>query len=275
MEGETPAPQPRRMTRRERLRGPQFGIGGVLGKGFRIWARSLATLIVLMVIIYSPLILYQGVRIAAGTAPNATGGFGFMQPGFWIERLLNALSTAAVIYTVFQRLRGEQAGIGASLRICMSRFLPVLGAAILYFVATTGPIVPFILVFPSNPPEAIGLLMLGAAASLYLCLVLWVAIPPVLVEDLGSVDALKRSAALTDGYKGQILVINLVVWVIVIAGWIAARMARDSPRALVGAQLAVTLLVGALAATMTAVGYHDLRRAKEGVGVDDLLKVFA
>ena len=263
------------MTRRERLRTPQLAIGGVLGKGFAIWARSLVTLAVLMVIIYSPLILYQGVRIAGGAAPNAAGGFGFMQPGFWIERLLNALSTAAVIYTVFRRLRGERAGIGDSLRICMSRFLPVLGAAILYFVATTGPMVPFILVFPSSPPAAIGLLMLGAAASLYFSLVLWVAIPPVVVEDLGPVDALKRSAALTHGHKGQIFVINLVVGVIVGAAGIAALMLRDSPAAFVAAQLTVTLLGGALAATMTAVGYHDLRRAKEGIGVEDLLRVFA
>ncbi|MHC4163790.1 MAG: hypothetical protein ACYSUM_16815, partial [Planctomycetota bacterium] len=106
------------MTRAERLRAPEFSIGGVLGKGFAIWGRSLPTLTVLMVIIYSPLIVYQALRIAGGSVPAVVGGFGLMEPGFWIERLLNALSTAAVIYTVFQRLRGARAGIGDSLRIC-------------------------------------------------------------------------------------------------------------------------------------------------------------
>jgi hypothetical protein len=37
----------------------------------------------------------------------------------------------------------------------------------------------------------------------------------------------------------------------------------------------VALVLGALNATVAAVGYHDLRVAKEGVGVEDLVKVFA
>lgn len=276
MEEERPAPQPRRMSRAERARAPQFGIGGVLGKGFSIWGRSLPTLIVLMVIIYSPLILYQGVRIAGGTVPAMVGGLDFAEPRFWIERLLNALSTAAVIYTVFQRLRGERARIADSLRNCMSRFLPVLGTAFLYTVATTGPMVPFFLVFEANPPAGIALLLLGSAASVYLSLMLWVAIPPVVVENRGPVDALKRSVALTHGYKGQIFVITLVVGIVAAIPFIfVVVLTQDDPEAFAVAQLPITLFAGALAATMTTVGYHDLRHAKEGIGVDELLKVFA
>ena len=56
---------------------------------------------------------------------------------------------------------------------------------------------------------------------------------------------------------------------------IVGFLARGSAEAHVIAELAIMPIAGALAATMTAVGYHDLRRAKEGVGVDELLRVFA
>lgn len=259
----------------ERLRAPQFGIGGVLGKGFSVWGRSLVTLVALMVMIYAPLILYQVVRLAGGMASPNPGGFGFTEPAFWIERLLNALSTAAVIYAVFQRLRGEAGGIGESLRVCMSRLLPVLGAAILYFLLTAGPYLLAILVFSVSPPAAIALSLLAAAASIYFSLLLWVTIPAVVVEGLRPVAALKRSAVLTRGVKGQIFVINLVVGVIVGVGGVVAYFVAGSAAGSIIGQLVVIVVMGALTATVTAVGYHDLRRAKEGIGVEELLKVFA
>jgi len=275
MEEERPAPQPRRMTRAERARAPQFSVGGVLGKGFSIWARSLVTLAILMVIIYSPLIVYQGVRIAGGTVPEVVRGFGFLEPRYWIERLLNVLATAAVIYTVFQRLRGERATIADSLRHCMSRLLPVLGTVLLYIVATTGPMIPFYLVFEASPPAGIALALLGLAAAIYLSLMLWVSVPPVVVENRGPIGALKRSVALTHGKKGQIFAINLVVGAVAAVPIVTIMfLPRGNAEALAFAQLPFTLLVGALGATMAAVGYHDLRHAKEGVGVDELLKVF-
>jgi hypothetical protein len=263
------------MTRAERARAPQFSVGGVLGKGFSIWARSLVTLVVLMVIIYSPLIVYQGVRIAGGTVPEVMRGLGFLEPRYWIERLLNALATAAVIYTVFRRLRGERARIADSLRHCMSRLLPVLGTALLYIVATTGPMIPFYLVFKASPPAGIALLLLGSAAALFFSLMLWVVVPPVVVENQGPIGALKRSVALTHGKKGQIFLINLVVGLVAAVPFVIVMfLTEGNPDAFAAAQLPVTILVGALGATMTAVGYHDLRLAKEGVGVDELLKVF-
>ncbi len=265
------------MTRRERLRGPRFSVGGVLGKGFSIWGRSLPTLVVLMLLIYSPLILYQGVLVLSEAAPEMARTFEFMQPGFWIERLLNALSTAAVMYTVFQRLRGTRSGIGEGLRVCVARLLPLLGTAILFFVATNAPTVPWFLIFETSPALAVFVGLLGVAVSVYLSLMFWVAIPAVVVEGLGPVAALKRSIGLTHGYKGQIFVINnLVVGSLMLAAYLAVfYFVTRNPESLVLLRLIVTLVLGALAATVTAVGYHDLRRAKEGIGVDELLRVFA
>ena len=81
---------------------------------------------------------------------------------------------------------------------------------------------------------------------------------------------------LTHGCKGQIFVINLVLGVVFSVPFVMVIvLAHGNPEALAVAQLPVTLIFGALAATMTAVGYHDLRQAREGIGVDELLKVFA
>ena len=57
-------------------------------------------------------------------------------------------------------------------------------------------------------------------------------------------------------------------------GMVSAIFAEISEFAGTLAEFAVTLLMGALGATVVTVGYSDLVRVKEGTGVDELLQVF-
>ena len=262
------------MSRPQRLRMSQFTVGGVLGKGFSAWGKGVVTLTILMTIIYSPLVVVRVMLLVAEPSPDV-GILALFGAGFLLERLLGTLATAAVIYAVFQQLRGERAGVGGSLRICVSRILPVLGAAILLFMATVLPMVPGMLLWTANRSAGIVVFLLGLAVALYVSLMLWVAIPPAIVENAGPLNALKRSVSLTHGHKGQIFLIMLVVGFIVgAAGGVAGFATAASRVGSVVAELAITILGGALGATMTAVGYYELRQSKEGVGVEDLIKVF-
>ncbi|MHC4547665.1 MAG: DUF6159 family protein [Planctomycetota bacterium] len=276
MEEERPAPQPRRRTRSEQLRAPTFSAGSVLGSGFAVWAKSLGTLLLLMLIVYAPVVLYKGLQLAGGVLPEDGGTTEWEVGEFLVEWLLGIVATAAVIHAVFQRLRGERAGVGDSLRRGMARLLPVLGASLLYAFIVFLPLLPGVaLVFLGQPIAGVFLAVAGFVGAVYFSCMLWVTVPAVVVEQAGPVDALKRSVALTHGCKGNIFLVLLVTGAIGgFAGMVLGVVSLTSFTASVMLGLVITLLVGALTSTMNAVGYHDLRLAKEGIGVEELLEVF-
>jgi len=259
MEEERPAPQ-------QRVRTTEFRAGGVLGKGFAIWAKSLPTLLLLTLFAYSPLLIYKGVELS-GERPFLD------RATLWGERiatlLLGFLVTAAVIYAVFQGLRGERASVLACLRTVLVRLLPVIGTAIILAVAVALPLVGVVLLASIHPIAGI----LGAFFVAYVYCMLWMMIPVVVVESVSPFAAFKRSVVLTHRNKRRLGLVLLAVWTIRIGAWVVIGW-KTSGDTRVVVELAAILVIGSLEATMTAVGYHDLRHAKEGIGVDELLKVF-
>jgi hypothetical protein len=266
MEEERPAPQPRRRTRKQRLRTTEFSAGGVLGKGFAIWAKSLPTLLLLTLFVYSPLLIYKGYELA-GERPFVD------RVNFWGEiiagLLLGFLATAAVIYAVFQRLRGERASVLGGLRTVLVRILPVMGAAILLAVAVALPLGLAGLLAVLHPAAG----LLGTFFYVYVYCMLWMMVPAVVVERASPFTAFKRSVALTHRNKLRIFLVLLAVWAIRLGVNYVIRTETSGDTSVV-LELAAMLVGGSLEATMNAVAYHDLRQAKEGVGVDVLLKVF-
>lgn len=265
MEEERPAPPPRAGP--QRLRSPGFGVVGVLGTGFAVFAKGLLPLLLLTVLVYSPLLVYKAVELY-GERPFLD------RTTIWAEvigrLLLGFMATAAVIYAVFERLRGERPKLRDSLRVALVRILPVAGAAILQVlpVAVTAGAAMYLFAIHF----VAGLLALFFVAYVY-CM-LWMMIPVVVVERAGPFRAFRRSVVLTDGYKLRIFVILLVVWVLRIgAAYVIAKLSHGDAAIILW--LVATLVVGALEATVNAVAYHDLRRAREGVGVEELLRVFA
>lgn len=263
MDGETQGPPPRR-------RGPRAGELSpvrVLRRGLLACAGSFPSLLLLVVLVYSPLLLYKGVELS-GERPflERTTTWGEL-----IARLLlESLATAAVIYTVFQRLRGERAPLRESLRTVLARILPVFGAALLQVGVVAVTALAAGLLASIHP--AAGFLALFFVAYAY-CM-LWMTIPAVIVERAGPFSALKRSVVLTDGNKARIFLVLLVLWAARLgAAWLIGRETSGDTGVVL--DLAATLLLGMVEATMNAVAYHELRRAREGVSLDDLVKVFA
>jgi hypothetical protein len=54
----------------------------------------------------------------------------------------------------------------------------------------------------------------------------------------------------------------------------AKNIVKD-PVVVLWVDLLVTVVLGSILAIANAVGYHDLRVAKEGVGIEELVSVFA
>lgn len=285
----TPGPRPTRPRYDRYRQSDEFTVGGVVGKTFSVWWRKLLTLLLIMVLIYSPLVVYKGIQVVGEPFSTEVFDFESDEPEFrsdvfWriVAELVGALllsfiAQAAVIYAVFQELREERVSVGESLRVALLRLLPVLGVTLAMFIVLGS--VPFLLGLLLGLGGAAVLLLalpLGAVWFFYFWCVLWVSVPAAVVERPGVFGALNRSAKLAAGHKWRILAILLILVAIQWgSGFIVGVANLASVEAGLVLELVITVLLGALTATAAAVGYHDLRRAKEGVGVEDLVKVFA
>lgn len=231
----------------------------MIGRSFPIWLRNFVPFTILSLIVYLPLLVYAFVTFGGGEVTEAAEKR-YDLISTVAGRLLDLIVTGAVVYGVFQQVRGQPAGLVDCLRVGLTRLLPVLGVGIIVGI----------------------LVALGTVAlvipGIILQLMYWVAVPVAVVERLGVVGSMKRSAQLTSGVKGTIFLILLVLFLIqfaVIFGVVVAASASDSAAFQVLITLLVAIPFGALTAVTNAVAYHDLRVAKEGVGIEELVRVFA
>lgn len=176
-----------------------------------------------------------------------------------LAMMLSLIFTGAIVYAAFRTLRGEPVSIGESISRGMARFAPLFGASLL---ASLGILV--------------GSLLLIVPGLILMCV--WsVIIPVCVVERLGVMDSMRRSAVLTRGYRWPIfalLLISIVFSVLVV--WLVTFCAALFGNLLVlGIVMAVaTAIPGAFQSVLTALIYYELRGVKEGVSLDNLANVF-
>lgn len=133
--------------------------------------------------------------------------------------------------------------------------------------------------------------------GIYISMVLFLAVPAVMVEDIGPVEALKRSAALTQGHRGTIflaflgvLLVNIVLACIITSSGASmggeAMEAYDAtgqaqtPSALgLVVEGAISWTISALQsmalAALGAVAYVRIRGMRDQVNAQELAEVFA
>lgn len=202
--------------------------------------------------------------------PNEMGGenYWLFVSGLVLSGLvLGFLLSATLVYGTVLELRGGRAGIFQCISRGLGSLLPVIGIGILVsLIVGLGSLLLII-------PGIIAFLML------------WVAIPVAVVERPGVMASLSRSRALTKGYRwplfGLILILVILGGIIsAIAGGIVglggffATGEATSPFVLLAINVVVQGFSGALIAVASAVAYHDLRIAKEGVSAEQIAAVF-
>ena len=171
--------------------------------------------------------------------------------GIWLQ--------AGLAFAVVRHLRGGRPGFLETFMQSLRMLLPALLIAAIVTIAT-----------------GIGILLL-VVPGVIIALVLWVAVPAAVVERSG-LRALGRSAQLTNGYKGQIFGLALILTILeMVAGSVVAMvsstvMAHPVP-AFVVLQLCGVVLSG-IWATAVSVTYHDLRVLKDGVDTRPVARVF-
>ncbi len=239
-----PAPSPR-----------PFSAGAVIGRSFSTWFGNLVPFSVVTLLVNVPVFAIEAL------APEG-GSSGLEAAARVVSGLANLVVTAALTYGVLQSLRGESVPLGRLLGSGFSKMGSVLLVSIGFGL----------IVF-------LGFVLLVVPGVVALC-ALYVAVPAVVVEDVGPGEALGRSRTLTKGNRWGILAVALVVGVVTfVVAAVGGALVRLGASALPHPvppllSTAIVALLTPLGACAAAVAYHDLRVAKEGVDTAALVKVF-
>jgi len=168
------------------------------------------------------------------------------------------IAQAMILYIAFQYLRGQPASLSDAAQKGLGRFFPLLGAVILFGLGVW-----------------VGLLLFIVPG--FMLMARWfVAVPACVVEKLGPVASLTRSAALTKGYRWKIFGMFLLIWLasLIVGGLIGLLVGVLGPFMTLLANFVWTAIWAAYFNSVWVMIYHDLRVAKEGVDVGQIAAVF-
>ncbi|MDQ3363928.1 MAG: hypothetical protein M3680_00650 [Myxococcota bacterium] len=248
----------------------RFGIGSVLGTGFKIWFKNLLPFMLITSLIYIPVLIW-GIATVQGE-PELVGYVKsletFTRASIMIVPLSNIFVSAALTYGVVMELQGQHASIGSCIATGLSRFFPVLGVAFLTALAVAG-----------------GTLLLIVPGIIIFCM-LYVATQASVLERPGIMGALRRSRELTDGHKMEIFGLlfllglmnfgatKIIETIMVDPTTITPENVYGVIRKYMYVDLARAVIVGSIGAVMAAVAYFQLRNEKEGTSASELARVF-
>lgn len=255
----------------------RFEMGGVVSRTFRVIADNALVFLALTALLSLPAVIYTQFSIVAGFFGYHVAtlvGLGSLGPvleqtviGFVISLIFTNLLEAAITHGTVVSLNGGKASFGECLSTAISNILPLLAITLIATVAVL-----------------LGTLVL-VVPGIILMLMLCVSVQTRVVEHKGIMDSLRRSAELTKGYKGQILGLFAIYFVLSIAIQLLTRrltglvMLAQAGTAYTILYLVVAVLVQIVFGLLNAVGttsiYYELRLAKEGIGAEQLAAVFA
>jgi hypothetical protein len=248
-----------------------FGIGNVLGTGFRVWLKNVIPFLLITAVVYAPLMLWM-VSLVHGDMTAER-----LQHIAWqlivvtvLASLVNILVSSALTYGVVMELRGQRATLGACIATGLSRLFPALGVGILSALCILG-----------------GTLLLFIPGIIVFCM-LYVAVPASVLERPGVVGALRRSRELTRGHKMEIFGLVFLLWLlgfgvtkisqlIVLPNMGDPNHIEETLRGMatnVYVSLLEQMVIGSISAVMAAVAYYLLRAEKEGTSATELAAIF-
>jgi hypothetical protein len=181
-----------------------FRAGQVLNRTFTVLSRNLLPFCLVSLVASLPNIL---VYAPTGIAPDrfdVWSGVGV------VRAMLFALSQAAVLHAAVDDMRGRPINLIESLKLGLRRSFPVLGVAICVLIlAALGAVALF---FP----------------ALMVITMVFVAVPACVVERLGPIKSMERSARLTKGHRWKVfgLWIATLIVGLIRAEWITCRRRR-------------------------------------------------
>lgn len=236
----------------------EFRAGPVIAKSLALLRRHLLKFLLLSILAALPPLLLAAYP-AAVHRPLDPNYLALALGSGLLTLFLLALCQPAILFGAFQTMRGRDFDLAEALGKAVERLAPVIGVSLLMLAA----------------------ILAGSLLLLVPGLVLWtmfmVAVPVCVVERLGPIGSLRRSAALTKGNRLRLFGLFLLLLV----GLTALRYLVDLVGVSIGGRLVAGIfdvgfdaLSTAFELVAIAVVYHDLRVAKEGIDIERLASLF-
>jgi hypothetical protein len=234
--------------------GGDLRVGNVLSRAFEVCSANFVLFGAVMLVVSLPDLVFK--LQTPATEPWTIGLYSLLEAVLGI--FLNTIGEAVILFGAFQYLRGVPVVPGEALQRSLARFFPIVGFAILYVIALIVGFIFFVI------------------PAIILFVVWTVALPACVVEGLGPVACMRRSAELTRGYRWKIFGIMILLWIVgAIVGGIFDAIGEQGgivTKALIG------LLWSAVWWTywncVLVMIYHDLRVVKEGIDTAQIASIF-
>jgi hypothetical protein len=261
-----------------------FRVGDVLSRAWRLFAGNILFFLLVpfftYVIMVIAFVLFSMAFVVAGWGSSSTA---FVWLAFGLATIL-ALSFTMVgqgllLLGAFQRLRGQPLRMSEVLQRVLKRILPLLGLSILWALALLLAVLISTFVF-GMLAAVLGPFGIVLTPAIYvpsmILLVMWaVVVPACIVENLGPIGSMSRSADLTKGFRWRIFGIVLLLLLLSVVAGIVQLMLGQVSQGLAGLFAIVWFVVWIAywncAIIMT---YHDLRVAKEGIDTEQIAAIF-
>jgi hypothetical protein len=261
-----------------------FRVGDVMSRAWRLCAGNLLFFLLVPVAIYAIMIaVFVALGLTFFFAGWASGSAVVIGIGIVLAVIvvlsLTMLGQGVLLLGAFQRLRGQPIRVGDVLGRVLARFLPLIGLSILWSVAVVLVSVVAGFLFGAVA-AAIGSIAIVLTPLIYVpsavLLVIWaVIVPACIVEGLGPIGSMNRSASLTKGYRWRIFGILLLLGILYgVAAAVQFALGMYS-QALSGLFALVWFVLWIAYWNCTVImTYHDLRVAKEGIDTEQIASIF-
>lgn len=237
-----------------------FRVGQVVSDAFRVFFQNFFKNLIYMAVIAIPFALIGGglvflISSAVGATMNGEIAGGIVGVVIFITWYF-AVQTGIIKSTV-DTLSEHDPKLGEMISLGFSKMLPIIMASLLATVMIS-----------------VGLLMLVIPGILVMT-ALFVFVPAIVVENKGIMESLHRSRELTSGYRWQVFGAYFVVTIIsnIVDKLIEVVLGLESIFAVIVVFTVIVLTFG-INSSLAASIYINLRRAKEGVDVSEISKVF-
>ena len=252
-----------------------FSVGDIIKTSFAVYFNNLPVFIPLAFIAFVPVFLVVLIPDSSSVNspflldPNADDpqaamgklGTFYLVTGreFLVAMLCTIWLQAGHAFGVVRHLRGGNTGFAETFVQSVRMLGPALLVAVVVGVGV-----------------GIGTLLFFVP-GIIIALIWWVAVPAAVVERSG-LGALRRSAELTRGFKGQIFGLALIMFLfhmvaVMVVTMVASAMTKDAVVIFILQEACVIVMSGILA-TAISVTYHDLRVLREGVDTRAISQVF-
>lgn len=204
--------------------------------------------------------------------------------------VLEIAMASILTHAASETMSGNRTSVLASVRAGLRRTPAAIGAMLLVYMVTFALMLALwfplgVAAFVAGPVAVIVVWLLTAALLVALYSRWFVTIPAVVVDRVGPMDALSRSAQLTEGRRGRIaaliVLLHAMPYALVIA-FVIAFARRSEGRVLVDdtsswvpvVSIALWVLYTILRAVLAAAAHHLIKRDVEAASPDELARVF-